>query len=48
MAYFIIPVQFGRKRSLSPTDKAEYASNHGARLPVPRSLHRTPTSLPPD
>ena len=25
MAYFIIPVQFGRKRSLSPTDKAEYA-----------------------
>ena len=25
MAYFIIPVQFSRKRALSPTDKAEYA-----------------------
>ena len=25
MAYFIIPVQFSRKRALSPADKAEYA-----------------------
>jgi len=25
MAYFIIPLHFSRKRSLSPTDKAEYA-----------------------
>jgi hypothetical protein len=25
MAYFIIPVQFSRKRTLSPTEKAEYA-----------------------
>src|SRR5262245_37064299 len=25
MAYFIIPVQFARKRTLSPTEKAEYA-----------------------
>ena len=25
MAYFIIPVQFTRKRALSPADKAEYA-----------------------
>jgi hypothetical protein len=25
MAYLIIPLQFSRKRSLSPTDKAEYA-----------------------
>jgi hypothetical protein len=25
MAYFIIPVQFSRKRALSPTEKAEYA-----------------------
>jgi hypothetical protein len=24
MAYFIIPVQFSRKRALSPADKAEY------------------------
>jgi hypothetical protein len=24
MAYFIIPVQFSRKRALSPTEKAEY------------------------
>jgi hypothetical protein len=25
MAYFIVPVQFSRKRALSPADKAEYA-----------------------
>ena len=25
MAYFIIPVQLSRKRTLSPTEKAEYA-----------------------
>jgi len=25
MAYLIIPLHFSRKRSLSPTDKAEYA-----------------------
>ena len=25
MAYFIVPVQFSRKRALSPTEKAEYA-----------------------
>jgi hypothetical protein len=25
MAYFILPVQFSRKRTLSPTEKAEYA-----------------------
>jgi glycine/D-amino acid oxidase-like deaminating enzyme len=25
MAYFIVPLHFSRKRSLSPTDKAEYA-----------------------
>jgi hypothetical protein len=25
MAYFIIPLQFSRKRALSPTEKAEYA-----------------------
>ena len=25
MAYFIIPVQFSRKRALSPSEKAEYA-----------------------
>jgi hypothetical protein len=25
MAYFIVPVQFSRKRTLSPADKAEYA-----------------------
>ena len=25
MAYFNIPVQFSRKRALSPADKAEYA-----------------------
>jgi hypothetical protein len=30
IAYFIVPVQFSRKRALSPTDKAEYAltANH--------------------
>jgi len=25
MAYFIVPMQFSRKRTLSPTEKAEYA-----------------------
>jgi len=25
MAYFIVPVQFSRKRTLSPVEKAEYA-----------------------
>ena len=25
MAYFIVPVQFSRKRTLSPAEKAEYA-----------------------
>jgi hypothetical protein len=25
MAYFILPVQFSRKRALSPTEKGEYA-----------------------
>ena len=47
MAYFIIPVQFSRKRALSPADKAEYAltvnyyESQSAPKPTPARAGRT-------